>query len=79
MSAYQDVAGVINMSAAEFAKLNAALLSSADIQTNLLGLSQQERIAKTQEARWTAEAEAALPGPLDAPDEARAKAEKLVA
>lgn len=37
------------------------------------------RIAKAQEARWIAEAEAALPGPLDARPEARSKAEKLVA
>ena len=45
----------------------------------VMGMVVFARIAKAQEARWTAEAEAALPGPLDAPDEAPAKAEKLVA
>ena len=45
----------------------------------LAGMVLFARIAKAQEARWIAEAEAALPGPLEAPHEARAKAEKLVA
>jgi hypothetical protein len=69
MQAYQDVAGVINMSAADFAKLNAALLSSTDIQNNLLGLSEQERLAKTQEIFNTRKSYIAMGLNADAADE----------
>lgn len=45
MESFKSISGIVNMTAAEYAKQNAQMLESDDVQTQLLGLSKEQGVA----------------------------------